>query len=132
MILMILTVKTLVTLRGVTFHYVWPLKVWLSFYLLKDLMNRLLEHYTNHLHTRIPNLSSKIPHGSIFIISLRHEISLVKRSNLCLPFPLLLIIFDPIVLVKWIHKLAHALRRFHCQGLSQIMLDGEANFKRPY
>ena len=97
-----------------------------------DLMNRLLEHYTNNLRTRMPNMSSKIPTRFVVIISLRPKISSDKRSNLCLPLPLLLILLDLFVLVNPIHKLAHASRRFHCQVLSQIMLGREANLKRSY
>ena len=110
----ILTVKSLITLRGVTSHFVWPLKVWLSFYLLKDLMNRLLEHCNNHLHTRMTCMSNKIPHRLAIIISLQPEISSVRRSNLCLPLPLLLILLNPFMLINMIHKLAHASHRFHC------------------
>ena len=102
------------------------------FYFLENLMNRLLEHCTNHLRTRMPSMSCKISFESIVVISLRPKVSLVKKSHLWFPLPLLLILFNPFVLVNPIHQLVHASCKFHCQGLSQIMLSREANFKRPY
>ena len=95
-------------------------------------MNKLLEHYTNNLRTRTPSMSNKIPTRSVVIISLLPKISLVKRSNLCLPLPLLLILLDLFMLVNPIYKLAHASCKFHCQGLFQIMLGREANLKHFY
>jgi len=92
-ILMILTVETLIMLHGVTSH----------FYFLENLMNRLLEHCTNHLRTRMPSMSRKISPESIVVISLRPKVSLVKKSHLWFPLPLLLILFNPFMLVNPIH-----------------------------
>ena len=52
-------------------------------------------------------MSSKILSRSVVIISLRLEISLVRRSNFFLPIPLLLILLDLLVLANAIHKLLH-------------------------
>lgn len=116
-ILVILIVKTLVALRGITSHFVWPLEVWLGLYLFKDLMNELLKHCTNQ-STRMPSMSNKIPPRSVIVISLCPIISLIRGNNLCLPLPLLLILLDPFILINSIHELTHTSCKLHCKLLS--------------
>ena len=78
-----------------------------------DLMDELFEHLTDHLHTRIPSMPSKVSPRSV-VIPPRPNISSVKGNNLCLPLPSLLILLDTFVLVNSIYKLAHALHKLHC------------------
>ena len=117
-ILVVLTVKTLVTLGGITSHLVWPLEVRFTLYLFKDLVNWLLEHRTNHLSIRVPKVTSKISPRSAITIPLYPRIFSVSRNNLCLPLPLLLILLNLFMLINSIHELTHISRKLHRKRLS--------------
>lgn len=67
-ILMILTVKTLVMFGGVASHFDWLLEVRLTLYLVKDLVNWLLEHRADHLSIRMPSVIGKISPRSVMTI----------------------------------------------------------------
>ena len=116
-VLMILAIETLITPRGVTSHFIWPLEVWFNLYLLKNLMHRLLEYCADHLGSGKPSMSNKISLGSVVTISLKPKVSSVKGSHFFLPLPLLLIILDPFMFINPIYELTHALCWFICQGL---------------
>ena len=109
---MILAIKTLITPRGVTPHFIWPFEVCFNLYLLKNLMHKLLEYCVDHLGNRKPSMSSKISPRSIVIIPLKPKVSLVRRSHFCLPLPLplLLIILNLFMFINPINELTHALR----------------------
>ena len=123
---MILAIETLIMPHGVTFHFIWPFKVWFNLYLLKNLMHMLLEYCVDHLGSGKPSMSSKISLRSVVIIPLRPKVSSVKESHFCLPLPLLLIILNLFLFINLVHELTHALRWFLCQGLPQFMLSRKA------
>ena len=132
LILMVLVMKALVVPYGISFHLVWSFKVWLILNLLQDLMYWLSELHVNHLRSRKPRLSSKIPSRPIIIVSVRPKIPHILRDNLSLSFPLLLVFLNPLVFVNTIHKPTHTPYRLLGQGLSQIMFGRQADLKIPY
>ena len=100
---MVLVMKTLITLHRVSSHLIRPLEICFILYLLKDLVYRLPEHYVNYLGSSMPNMFSKISFRPIAIISLRPKVSSVKGDYLHLLLPLLLILFNPFILINSIH-----------------------------
>ena len=63
-------------------------------------MHRFPEHLVNHLSIGGHWPLSKVPPGSIVIVSVRPEIYPLLRDDLSLAFPLLLVFIDPLVLVS--------------------------------
>ena len=110
---MVLAMKVLIMLYGVSFHLIRPLEIRFILYLFEDLVYRLPEHRVNYLGNSVPSMSSKIFFGSIVIISLRPKVSSVRGDYLRLPLPLLLILFNPFILINSIHQLMHASSRLH-------------------
>ena len=100
---MVLAMKTLITLHGVSSYIIWTLEIWFILYLIKDFGYRLLEHCVKYLGSSVPNMSSKISFGPIAIISLQPKVSLVMGDYLRLPLPLLLILFNSFILINSIH-----------------------------
>ena len=119
--LMVLAMKVLIASHGVSSHLVWPFKVRLILDLLQDLMYWFSEHHVNHLSSYRPRLPNKISSGSIIVVSIWPKVPSLLRDNLSLPFPLLLVFLDPLVvgfLVKdfrkpckswWPHHQSHHL-----------------------
>ena len=110
--LVVLAMKVLVTPHRVSSHLVWPFKVWLILDLLQDLMYWFSEYCVNHMRSRRPRLVSKIPSGSIIVVSVRLEVPHLLRDNLSISLPLLLVFLDPLVLINLVHKLAYTSGRF--------------------
>ena len=121
-LLVVLVMKTLIAPHGVFFHLVWPFEVWLILDLLQDLMHWLSEHRVNRLRSCRPRLPSKIPSGSVIVVAVRPEIPPLLRDNLALPLALLLVLFDPFILIYPIHELAYTGSKFPNQRFSQAML----------
>ena len=92
----------------------------------------LSKHHVNHPRSRKPRLPGKIPSGLAIIVFVRPEIPPVLRDNLILSLPLLLVFLNPLVFINMIHKPTHTLYRLLGQGLSQIMLSRQVDFKSPY
>ena len=130
--LVVLAIKILVMPHGVSSHFVWPFKVWLTFDLLQDLMHWFSEHSVNHLRSHGSRLSSKIPSGSIIVVSVRPKIPYLLRDNLTLPLTLLLVFLNSLVLINTIYKPTNTPYQLLGQGFSQIMLGGQADFEDPY
>ena len=80
------------------------------------------EHSIYHLRGCRLKLPSKIPTRSTVVITIRPEIPPLLRDNLALSLALLLILFNPLVFVNPIHKLAYTVDRFPSQRLPQAML----------
>ena len=70
-------------------------------------MHRLLEHNVYHLRSCRPRLPSKIPSGSVIIVAVRPKIPHLLRDNLALSLFLLLVFFNPFVLVNQILELKY-------------------------
>jgi len=130
--LMVLAMKTLVAPHGVSSHLVWLFEVWLILDLLQDLMYWLSEHRVYHLRSCRPRLPKQIPLRPAIIVSIRLEIPPVLRDNLSFFLPLLSVFLNPFVFINVIHKPTHTPHRFLSQGLSQIMLSSQDDFKSPY
>ena len=116
-LLVVLAVKALVAPQKVSTHSVWPLEVWLVFYLLQNLMHRFSKHNVNRLRSCRLKLPSKISPGSVIVVMVRPEIPHLLRDNLALSFTLLLVLFNPLILVNSIHKLAYTDNKFLSQRL---------------
>ena len=110
---MLLAMKVLITLHGVSSYLIRPLEIWFILYLLEDLVYRLPKHCVNYLGSSVPNMCNKIFIRSIVIISLKPKVSLVRVNYLRYPLPLLLILFNPFILINSIHQLTHASSRLH-------------------
>ena len=106
---MVLAMKTLIMLHGVSSYLVWPFEVWLNLYLLKNLVHKLFEYCANHLNNKKASMSRKVSPKSVVIVPLRPRVSSVKGNHFCLSFPLLLIILDLFVFINLIHELTHTL-----------------------
>ena len=65
---MVLAVKAMVVLRGVSSHLVWPFKVWLILNFFKDLVYRLSEHSTDYLSSSRSRMPCKISPRSVVIV----------------------------------------------------------------
>ena len=106
MILMILAIEVMVKLFRISYHLIWSFEKWFIFNLLQYLMHWLSEHCTNYLGIGRPQLTYIVPSRPVIIISVRPEIPPFLRDNLSLPFSLLLVIFDPLVLINSVYELA--------------------------
>ena len=121
-LLVVLAMKVLIAFHRVSSHLIWLFKVWLILNFFQNLMHQLTEHCDDHLSSSRPRLPSKISLGPVIVVSVQPEISHILRDYLCLPFPLLLVLLNPLILVNMVHEPMHTSYRFLSQRLSQIML----------
>ena len=128
-VLVVLAMKVLIVLHGVTSHFIWPFKEWLVLDFLQDLVYWFLEHRTNHLSSDWPRLPNKISLWLVIVVSIRLEIPPFLRDNLSLPFSLLLVLLDPLILVNPVYKLTDTVSRFSSQRLPQTMLASRPTLK---
>ena len=82
----------------------------------------LSEYRANHLSSGRPRLPNKVSSGLVIFVSVRPKIPHILRDNLSLPFPLLLVLLDPLILVNSIHELTYTVNRFLDQKYPQTML----------
>ena len=87
------------------------------FYLLQNLMHRFTEHSIDHLRSCRPKLPGKIPLGSVIFVTVQPEIPPFLKDNLTLSLALLLVLFNPLILVNLIHELAYTDDKFLSQRL---------------
>ena len=120
--MMVLEMKTLITLHRVSFHLIWSFKVWLILYPFQDLVHRLPKHRDGYLGSGRPSMSSKISPETIIVMPFRPKISSVLGNYLRLPLSLLLIILNPFIPINSIHELTYTISRFPSQKLPQTML----------
>ena len=106
-LLVILVVKTLVALYGVSSYLVWPLKIWLILNFLKDLVYWLLEHGTDYLSSSTPRMPREISSRSVLIVPIRPKIPSILRDYFSFPFSLLLVLLDHLILINMVHELTH-------------------------
>ena len=99
--------KAIDVLHKVSSHLIWPFKVWLILNLFQDLMHWFSEHRANHLSSSRPRLPNKVFSWLIIVIFVRPEIPFILRDNLSLPFPLMLVFVDPLILVNTVHEPTH-------------------------
>ena len=106
MVSMILTIETSVSLFRVSHHLVGPFEEGLIFNLFQDLVHRLSEYSSDHLAVTGYLLLSIIPYRPVIIILVRPKFSPFLRDKFSFPFSLLLlllIIFNPFILIHSIH-----------------------------
>ena len=113
--LVVLAMKALVAPQKVSTHSVRPLEVWLVFYLFQNLMHRFSKHNVNRLRSCRLRLPSKIPLGSVIVVTVRLEIPPLLRDNLALSLAFLLVLFNPLILVNSINELAYTDNRLPSQ-----------------
>ena len=85
--MVVLAMKTLIALHGVSSHLIWLLEVWLILYFLQDLVHKLPKHSTNYLGSSRSSMPSKISLGPIVVVPLRSESLWSWGTTLALPFP---------------------------------------------
>ena len=71
----------------------------------------------------------KVYSGPIIVISVRPEIPLMLRDNLSLPFPLLLVFLDPLILINTVHESTHTPYNFLVNDFLKSCLVGRSTFK---
>ena len=103
MILMILAIEVMVTFFKISHHLIRSFEERFIFNLLQYLMHWLSEHCTNYLGIGRLSLTCIIPSRPVIIVSVQPEIPHFLRDNLSLPFSLLLVVFDPLVLINLVH-----------------------------
>ena len=128
-LLVVLTIKTLITPSRVSTHFVWPFKIWLVLDFFQQLMYWISEHSIYHLRGCRLRLPSKIPTRSTVVVTVQPEIPHLLRDNFAISLSLLLVLFNPLVLVNSIHKLAYTVDRFPSQKLPQAMLGWHAKLE---
>ena len=107
MVLVILAIKVLISLRGLSRHLIRPSKVWLVLDFFQHLMHWFSEYSPDILCIGCLRFPCKISHRVIIGISVRPEIPPLLRDNLLLSFaagfPLLAYTyrFDPSVGAHW-------------------------------
>ena len=131
-ILLVLPVKTLVVLRGVSSHFVRPLKVRFILNFLKNLVYWLSEHSTDYLSSIRPRMPRNVSLRSVVIVPIQPEVPSILRDHFNFPLSLLLVLLDPLVLINTVHELTHTPNRFPGQRLPQIVLDKQADLESPY
>ena len=90
------------------------------------------EHSIYRLRGCRLKLPSKIPARSIVIVTVRPEIPHLLKDNLALSLALLLVLFNPLVLVNLIHELVYTINRFPSQRLPQAMLGWQVELESAY
>ena len=116
-LLVVLAIKTLITPSRVSTHFFWPLKIWLVLDFFQYLMYWISEHSIYHLRGCKLRLPNKIPTRSTVVVRVRPEIPPFLRDNFAFSLALLLVLFNPLVLVNSIHELAYTIDRFPSQKL---------------
>ena len=99
--------KAMDVLHKVSSHFIWPFKVWLILNPFQDLIHWFPEYRANHLSSSRPRLPSKVFSRLIIVIFVLPEIPFILRDILSLPFPLLLVFLDPLILVNTVYEPTH-------------------------
>ena len=106
MVSMILTIEISVSLFRVSHHLTGPFEEGLIFNLFQDSVHRLSEYNSDYLVVTRYLLLSIIPSWPVIFISIRPKFSPLLRDEFSFPFSLLLlllIIFNPFILIYSIH-----------------------------
>ena len=108
-LLVVLAVKALVALYGVSSLLVWPLKVWLILNFLQDLVYWLSEHDVDYLSSSRSRVPCKISSRSVVIVPIQLKIPPILRDHFGFPLSLLLVLLNPLILINTIYKLTHTI-----------------------
>ena len=121
-VLVVLAIKVLVSLCGLSRHLIRPSKVWFALDFFQHLMHWFSEYSPNILCVGCLRLPCEISHWATVGVSVRPEISPFLRDKLLLSLALHLVFFYSLVLIDPIHQLVHASGRLASQGFPQAML----------
>ena len=122
MVLVVLVVKVLIALRGLSRHLIRLLKVWLVLNFLQHTMYWLSEYSTDILCVGYSRLPYEISPRAVAVISVRPEISHLLRDNLLFSLTLQLVFLYSFILIDPIYQLAHTSGRLASQRLPQVVL----------
>ena len=128
MVLVILAIKVLILLRGLSRHLIRPSKIWLVLDFFQHLMHWFSGYSLDSLRIGCLQLPYEISHRAIAVISVRPKIPPLLRDNLLLPLALQLVFLYLFILIDPIHQLMHTGGRLASQRLPQAMLGWEAVF----
>ena len=106
--------KALVTFYGVSPHLVWPFEIQFILDFFQNLVHEFSEYNSNHLSGSWARMPNKISPRLAVVIPIRPKISSVLRNylSLSLSFSLLLVLFNPLMLINTIHELTHTPSKF--------------------
>ena len=116
-VLVILAIKVLISLRGLSRHLIQPSKVWLVLDFFQHLIHWFSEYNPDILRIGCLQLPYEISPRAIVGISIRPEIPPLLRDDLLLSLTLQLVFLYSLVLINPIHQLAHAGGKLASQGL---------------
>ena len=125
-VLVVLAIKVLVLLCGISRHLIRTSKVWFAVDFFQHLMHWFSEYSLDVLCIGCLRLPCEISPRATVGVSVRPEIPHLLRDNLLLSLALHLVFFYALVLIDPIHQLAHAGGRLVSQGFPQAMLSWEA------
>ena len=124
-VLVVLAIKVLVSLCGLSRHLIRPSKVWFALDFFQHLMHRFLEYSPDVLRVGCLLFPCEISPRATIDVSVQLEIPSLLRDNLFLSLALHLVFFYSLVLIDPIPQLAHAGGRLASQGFPQAMLGQE-------
>ena len=103
MVLVILAIKVLISLHGLSRHLIQPPKVWLVLDFFQHLMHWFSEYSPDSLRIGCLQLPCEISPQTIAVISVRPEIPPLLRDNLLLSLALQLFFLYSFILIDPIH-----------------------------
>ena len=106
-VLVVLAIKVLVSLCGLSRHLIRTSKVWFAFDFFQHLMHWFSEYNPNVLRIGCLRLPCEISPRATIGVSVRPEIPHLLRKYLFLSLALHLFFFYSLVLIDPIHQLAH-------------------------
>ena len=122
-VLVVLAIKVLVSLYGLSCHLIRPSKVWFTLDFFQQLMHWFSEYSPDILRIGCLRLPREVSLQATIGVSVRPEISPFLRDKLLLSLALHLVFFYSLVHIDSIHQLAHAGGRLANQGFPQAMLN---------
>ena len=106
-VLVVLAIKVLVLLCGLSHHLIRPSKVWFAFDFFQHLMHWFSQYSFDVLRIGCLRLPCEISPRATVGVSVRPEIPYLLRKYLFLSLALHLFFFYSLVLIDLIHQLAH-------------------------
>ena len=128
-VLVVLAIKVLVSLCGLSRHLIRPSKVWFTLDFFQQLMHWFSEYSPDILRIGCLRLPCEISPQVTVGVLVRPEIPHLLKDSLLLSLALHLVFFYSLVLIDLIHQLAYASGRLASQGFPQAMLSWEAAFE---
>ena len=102
-VFVVLAIKVLVSLYGLSCHLIRPSKVWFTLDFFQQLMHWFSEYSPDVLRIGCLRLPREVSLQAIIGVSVRPEIPIFLRDNLLLSFALHLAFFYSLILIDLIH-----------------------------